>query len=359
MAGFYSRFDVFSIDADGRRIAAEGLVLNAFNVTTDSLLGTVAADKDGVVEAGEFGGGASVGDVVEFSHPSYTFRRRITLAATLDDAFAMREMSDRAAFMLDNDGRRMRSDVVRYFATDLDDPSAAPVELGSGVAGETAYIQLQTAIPKRHRIFPISLTADKVSLADSRLREDIAKDVYIPAVGASLLWSEVEDKECGEGTPVLMYANVIPSEALLTDGDVVRAIYEGNYAANTQVKTLTWFYDDEQLFEYPNEFEGGQWRVEVDMIRRSATEIYLQAHIEAAGNDNVFFDNLLTVDDAADIAVVRLFGEGNSTTDIIGRAAYGRRMSAAGIAQTGYVVDDDGVFLVDDGGEYIIDFGEA
>lgn len=350
---YYAQFDVFSIDNDGRRRPAANLVLNVRNLTANTALPSVQTDEYGVVGTGGYTTGASVGDVIEFSHPTSSFRREVVLAATLDEAFAVQDTQTRPAMMLANNGARLRSSTALLYAVDLDDTQREPILVGTGRLGETAKIPIQTALPKRFGIYPISQIDGAQGTADARLRSDLVKEVYVPPTGLTLLWSE---GEVFRNTPGDLYRNVLPGECFLNDGDVVKIVYWGQFDAESGIRNISWYYDDAVAFYATYDEPGIYWRLEIDIIRNTPTMLTLQSMwtmpilIEMQ-------PNIVTVPQADDVWPVRLTVGMPGTAGVTAFASYATRYTTAGRQQIAYLIDDDGAFIVDDDGAYLIDHG--
>lgn len=356
--GYYSRFDVYSIDAEGRRVPAAGIVLNVTNITTATAIGTVTADEYGVVEQGSYDTpDGEAGEVIEFNHATIdraAFRRRVTLTASYDDAYQMTDISTRFAMELSNAGRRQRSTTAMIYAQDLDEPTAAPIMLGIAKAGETAKFPIQTAMPKRYRLYPVSDIHSGQGIADGRFREDLAKDIVITPTASNLLWS---DGTVFRDSTGVLYANVLPGEALLNNGDVVKIVYQGFYDLDAGNRNIRWFYDETVAFDRTENLPGIQWRLEIDIVREAEDSIALLA-VYLNGDSIVDFQqNVIAVPAASDVVSLRLEAGMSVTCGVQMRSNYARRLTIVNSDQIAYLVDDDGAFIIDDDGTYVLDHG--
>lgn len=330
--GYYPRFDVYSIDADGRRVPAANIELTVVNRTTDEEIGTVTADEYGVVEQGSYDAPDAVaGDVIEFEDPLTQrdgYRRIITLASSYDEAYEMRTASDRFAMETANDGAQQRSGTVSIYAQDIDDAHAEPVLLGSGRAGDVIRIPLQTALPKRYKIFPVAEVRDpRTAATEGRLRDDLAQEIYVPPSGLALLWSDGPVFREATGT---LYENMIPGEALLNDGDVVKIIYQGNYDNKAGDRILSWAYDGDLCFEVTEDLPGEMWRLEVDLVRTQSTRIdVVVTKLGSVSGVNVQHVPV-TVPDAAQIIPLTLDLDVATTCGVQMLSNYARRFTIAG-----------------------------
>ena len=184
MAVYYPSFDCVLIDTVGTRTPSASEIIDVYNVTAASSLGTVTSDTNGIVAAGSFT--ATDGDIVEFSHASLPLTFRLKLAATAALAYTQNTIT---AYVMENLATLNATDTALLYAADLSNPNVEPVFIGSGKSGTTVEINYTTNVAKSLRIYPISQN-DK-EFAKTHFDTSGYDDISIPALAYQPLDSDL------------------------------------------------------------------------------------------------------------------------------------------------------------------------
>lgn len=279
---YYPGFDVRRIGSDGFPVNPGVQTLNVVNLTAGGSLGTVASDANGSVVSGTFS--ATIGDIVEFSHATYAGTFRITLAETQELAYARRAGTPTATYILEDlYTESVNSDRIQFWAQDLDNLATAPFKLGEGYAG-TTYVPYQTTVPKRLRIYPISIT-DEVQFEKNHFDTTNYVDVDIPAITLRCIFDHFTDKTTAGTSEETLYIDQIDAGQLGINGDKVTAEYSGWLAANANDKNIAIYFAGSVVGSSGTlSNNNSNWKVLVTLIRVSNTVIRYSTTFLVDGN---------------------------------------------------------------------------
>lgn len=131
---YYKQFDVVRYTSSGVLTPLVSTTLTAYNETAATSLGTVSVDANGIVASGTFT--ATVGDIVRFTHGSYSGKFRLKLCATKSQAYD--ELEYRSGTFVVENARTARTAVaVDIYGLDKNNPDTGKFYIGTGNVGDT------------------------------------------------------------------------------------------------------------------------------------------------------------------------------------------------------------------------------
>lgn len=179
---YYKQFEVVRYTSAGVLTPVVSTTLTAYNETASSSLGTVSVDANGIVASGTFT--ATVGDIVRFTHGSYSGKFRLRLAATKSDAYQDTEYRS-STFVVEN-ARTARTPVaVDIWGRDKNNPDTGKFYIGTGNVGDTGLeFSYQSTIDQDIELFPVPRLS-KGLLTQADFNVDNIEEVAVTGTGGS------------------------------------------------------------------------------------------------------------------------------------------------------------------------------
>lgn len=238
---YYKQFEVMRFTSAGVLTPVASTTLTAYNETAASSLGTVSVDANGIVASGTFT--ATVGDIVRFTHGSYSGKFRLRLAATKAAAYTDTEYRS-STFVVEN-ARTARTAVeVDIYGLDKNNPDTGKFYIGTGKVGDTGLeFSYQSTLDQDIDLYAVpKLTKGLITQAD--FDPDNVEAVVVTGTGGGASVTDATTTEVLTGTDTSKVVTPDSLAALWEQGSNVASattvsLGEGGYFNITGTTTIT------------------------------------------------------------------------------------------------------------------------
>jgi hypothetical protein len=333
MAVYFKSFDLIRLDASGVRLELPNEELLIKKVSDDSLVDTVESDDFGYVSA-PGGISGTAGLKVYFEHATYPEKFYQTLGASEDGA-----VSEFYTFIVEDlFTSTTETPVIDIFIQE--DGSTSIDYLGSLAPGTTASFPKEVASSKNFTLYSVPRdssgqrrTTSFEQSKNTSLSVTVQKSNYVIK---DFFTSEENDA----GTETELYVTEVPANTLLNNGDKLRAVFAGTFAANANNKIVSAYFNTGDYIFSPDTAttqSGGSWRLEIDIIRSGAGSYVSTVHFSRSGSSSGYETQLFEVTgvDYDETVNLILSGEGVSASDVVAKFGYVEFIGAAVAVEEG------------------------
>lgn len=355
---YYPQFDVALVTAEGVRIPLVSEDIIFYNITQAMAIDTIATIAEGVLEAGSFDTGidpVALGDVVELRHATFTGTARFILQATAQESVDAVE-NHVAALILENAYTTKTPDVVAVFATDLDEPNAAPILLGHAKLGVTTPLPFQTNIAKNLRLYAAPLHKDD-QFSAAALEQLDQLDLSVPSTGGGSggvesLFDHYTDETTAGTSEETLYEGLVEAGQLGMNGDKIEAFYSGDLGSNANSKTITAYFAGTPIGGIGTVQNGKPWLFDLELIRVSNSIVRAAIDMMASGDSPLASSAEIS---GLDLANNEYTMELRATTpsaagDVTAKMGNAVFFPAATPLATNYLLSEAGEYLFSEGG---------